>query len=126
MNATLGKPLYTEKGKITFEKNSGSYSASGTINGIEVTDKGVFVFESKDNNAISDEGHGVLTSKDGSAEYTFTDEVNDTDYKGELFFSASTGELSSFLNNIEKVTFKGTYDKNGGFAEEALEVELRK
>jgi hypothetical protein len=125
MNSTS---LYEEKGKITFQKDIDSnkkqytYSASGTINGIEVTDTGSFVFEPKRNNAIIDEGAGKITTKDGSeiADYTFNDAGNGTDYQGSLVFSTNSKGKLSFLNDTV-ATFKGTY-KNGDFTEEGYSI----
>jgi hypothetical protein len=124
MNATLGEPFFVVKGKTTFQKEIGpnktqyTYSANGTINGnIEVTDTGEFVCVSKGNNLIFDQGHGVITTKDGSetANYTFIEVGNGTDYQGASAYSTnSTGKLA-FLNNIVLI-FKGGYDENGNYA----------
>ena len=120
MNATLGEAFYVSKGKDTFQKEIDSnrkeytFSANGTINGkIEVTDTGEFVYISKGNNLIFDQGNGVITTKDGSEKvnYTFVEVGNRTDYQGASVFNTnSTGKLS-FLNNIV-VIFKGGYDEN--------------
>jgi hypothetical protein len=124
MNATLGKPLYKENGKIKeidSNKKQYTYSANGTMNGIEVIDTGQFVSNGK--NAIFDQGDGKITTKDGSeiADYTFTNVVNGKGYEGSLVFGTnSTGKLS-FLND-KVVKFKGGYDENGNFEEEGLEV----
>ena len=78
--ATLGEPYFVEKGKITGQKELGpniiqfTFTGNGTMNGnIEVTDTGEFVSISKGDNLSSDQGHGVITTKDGSetANYTF-------------------------------------------------------
>jgi hypothetical protein len=69
---------------------------------IEVTDTGEFVSVSKGNNLTFDQGHGVITTKDGSetANYTLIDVFNGTDFQGASAYSTnSTGKLS-FLNNI--------------------------
>ena len=124
MNATLGEPFYVVKGKNTFQKEIDpnkkqyTFNANGTINGnIEVTDTGEFVSFSKGNNAIFDQGDGIITTKDGSekANYTFIEVGNGTDYQGASVFSTnSTGKLS-ILNNIVLI-FKGGYDENGNYA----------
>jgi hypothetical protein len=69
---------------------------------IEVTDTGEFVSVSKGNGLLYEQGQGVITTKDGSetANYTFIDVVNGTDYQGASAYSTnSTGKLA-FLNNI--------------------------
>jgi hypothetical protein len=66
---------------------------------------------------IFDEGHGVITTMDGTerANYTFIEVGNGTDYQGASVYSTnSTGKLS-FLNNIVLI-FKGGYDENGKYA----------
>jgi hypothetical protein len=69
---------------------------------IEVTNTGEYVSVSKGNNLVFDQGHGVIKTKDGgeTANYTFIEVGNGTDFQGASAFSTnSTGELS-FLNNI--------------------------
>jgi hypothetical protein len=64
-----------------------------------------------------DQGKGVITTKDGSetANYTFIEVGNGTDYQGaSVYGTNSTGKLS-FLNNIV-VIFKGGYDESGNYA----------
>jgi hypothetical protein len=84
---------------------------------IEVTDIGEFVSVSKGNNLTFDQGHGVITTKDGSetANYTFIEVGNGTAYQGASAYSTnSTGKLS-FLDNI-LVIFKGGQDESGNYA----------
>ena len=121
--ASLGEPYFVEKGKITGQKEIGpnrtqyTFTANGTMNGnIEVTNTGEYVSVSKGNNQVYDQGHGVITTKDGeTANYTFIEVFNGTDYQGASAFSTnSTGELS-FLDNI-LVIFKGGADESGNYA----------
>jgi hypothetical protein len=120
---TLGEPYFVEKGKSTVQKEIGpnrtqyTFTSNGTINGnIEVTDTGEFVSVSKGNNLLYEQGQGVITTKDGSetANYTFIDVVNGTNYQGASAYSTnSTGKLS-FLNNILGI-YKGEADESGNF-----------
>ena len=120
--ATLGEPFFVEKGKVTGQKEIGpnrtqlTFTSNGTMNGnIEVTNTGEYIGVSKGNNLI-DQGHGVITTKDGSetANYTFIEVGNGTAYQGASAHSTnSTGKLS-FLNNILGI-YKGETDKSGNF-----------
>ena len=122
--ATLGEPYFVESGKSTAQKEIGpnrtqyTFTSNGTMNGnIEVTDTGEFVSVSKGNNLIYEQGQGVITTKDGSetANYTFIDVGNSTDYQGASAYSTnSTGKLS-FLNNILGI-YKGETDESGNFS----------
>jgi hypothetical protein len=107
--ATLGEPFYVEKGKNTVQKEIGpnrtqyTYTATGMMNGnIEVTDTGEFLSVSKGNNLTFDQGHGVITTKDGSetANYTWIDVFNGTDFQGASAYSTNSRGKLSFLNNI--------------------------
>jgi hypothetical protein len=63
---------------------------------IEVTNTGEYVSVSKDNNLVYDQGHGVITTKDGSetANHTFIEVGNGTAYQGASAYSTnSTGKL---------------------------------
>ena len=122
--ATLGEPIFVEKGGDTIKREIGpnttqyTFTSNGTLNGnIEYHKTGEFVSVSKGNNVTFDQGKGVITTKDGSetANYTFIEVGNGTDYHGASVYSTnSTGKLS-FLNNIV-VIFKGGYDENGNYA----------
>ena len=123
-SATLGEPFFVEKGKNTFQKEIGpnrtqyTFTANGTMNGIEVTDTGEFVTVSKGDNLALDLGQGVITTKDGeTANYTSIDVFNGTDtyrFQGASAYSTnSTGELS-FLDNMLGI-YKGEADENGNF-----------
>jgi hypothetical protein len=84
---------------------------------IEVTNTGEYVSVSKGNNLVYDQGQGVIKTKDGSetANHTFMDVGNSTNYQGASAFSTnSTGKLS-FLDNILLI-FKGGADESGNYA----------
>ena len=122
-SATLGEPFFVEKGKSTVQKEISpdrtqyTFTANGTINGnIEVTDTGEYVSVSKGNNLVYEQGQGVIKTKDGSetANYTFIDVDNGTDFQGASAYSTnSTGKLS-FLNNMLGI-YKGQADENGNY-----------
>ena len=109
LSTTLGEPFFVEKGKSTVQKEicpnrtQYTFTANGTMNGnIEVTDTGEYVSISKGNNLLYEQGQGVIKTNDGSetANYTFIDVGNATDFQGASAYSTnSTGKLS-FLNNI--------------------------
>jgi hypothetical protein len=123
-SATLGEPIFVEKGADVIQKEIGpnrstyTFTSNGTMNGnIEYSKAGEYVSISKGNNLTFDQGHGVLTTKDGSetANYTFIEVFNGTDYQGASAYSTnSTGKLS-FLNNI-LVIFKGGADESRNYA----------
>jgi hypothetical protein len=123
-SATLGEPFFVERGKVTGQKEIGpnrtqfTFASNGTMNGnIEVTNTGEYVSISKGNNLVYDQGQGVIKTKDGSetANYTFIEVFNGTDYQGASAYSTnSTGKLS-FLNNI-LVIFKGGADESRNYA----------
>ena len=122
-SATLGEPFFVEKGKSTVQKEIDpnrtqyTFTANGTINGnIEVTDTGEYVSVSKGNNLVYEQGQGVIKTKDGSetANYTFIDVGNATDFQGASAYSTnSTGKLS-FLNNMLGI-YKGETDENENY-----------
>ena len=122
--ATLGEPIFVEEGKVTGQKeirpNRTQYTiaSNGTMNdNIEVTNTGEYVSISKGNNLVFDQGEGVIKTKDGSetANHTFIEVGNGTDFQGALAFSTnSTGQLS-FLNNILMI-YKIDGDESGNFA----------
>ena len=123
-SATLGEPLFVEEGKVTGQKEIGpnrtqyTIASNGTMNdNIEVTNTGEYVSISKGNNLVFDQGQGVIKTKDGSetANHTFIEVGNGTDFQGALAFSTnSTGQLS-FLNNILMI-YKIDGDESGNFA----------
>jgi hypothetical protein len=122
--ATLGEPFFVERGKVTGQKEIGpnrtqfTFASNGTMNGnIEVTNTGEYVSVSKGNNLVYDQGQGVIKTKDGSetANHTFIEVGNGTDFQGASAFSTnSTGQLS-FLNNI-LVIYKIDGDESGNYA----------
>jgi hypothetical protein len=121
--ATLGEPFFVEKGKEISQKEIGpnrtlyTFIANGTMNGnIEVTDTGEYVSVSKGNNLVYEQGQGVIKTKDGSetANYTFIDVGNATDFQGAAAYSTnSTGKLS-FLNNILGI-YKSETEESGNY-----------
>ena len=123
-SATLGEPLFVEEGKVTGQKEIGpnitqyTIASNGTMNdNIQVTNTGEYVSISKGNNLVFDQGQGVIKTKDGSetANHTFIEVGNGTDFQGALAFSTnSTGQLS-FLNNILMI-YKIDGDESGNFA----------
>jgi hypothetical protein len=122
--ATLGEPFFVESGKVTSQKEIGpnrtqfTFASNGTMNdNIEVTNTGEYVSVSKGNNLVYDQGQGVIKTKDGSetANHTFIEVGNGTDFQGASAFSTnSTGQLS-FLNNI-LVIYKIDGDESGNYA----------
>ena len=122
-SVTLGEPIFVEKGADVIQKEIGpnrstyTFTSNGTMNGnIEYSKAGEYVSISKGNNQTFDQGHGVIKTKDGeTANYTFIEVFNGTDYQGASAYSTnSTGKLSS-LNNI-LVIFKGGADESGNYA----------
>ena len=120
---TLGEPIFVEKGADVIQKEIGpnrstyTFTSNGTMNGnIEYSKAGEYVSISKGNNQTFDQGHGVITTKDGeTANYTFIEVFNGTDYQGASAYSTnSTGKLS-FLDNILLI-FKGGADESGNYA----------
>ena len=120
---TLGEPIFVEKGADVIQKEIGpnrstyTFTSNGTMIGnIEYSKAGEFVSVSKGNNQTFDQGHGVITTKDGeTANYTFIEVFNGTDYQGASAYSTnSTGKLS-FLDNILLI-FKGGADESGNYA----------
>jgi hypothetical protein len=121
--ATLGEPIFVEKGAATIQREIGpnrtlyTFTANGTMNGnIEYHKTGEYVSVSKGNNLTFDQGHGVLTTNDGSetANYTFIEVFNGTAYQGASAYSTnSTGRLS-VLNNM-LVIYKIEGDESGDY-----------
>jgi hypothetical protein len=122
-SATLGEPIFVERGKVTVQKEIGpnrtqfTFTGNGTVNGnIEVTNTGKLVSVSK-GNLTFEQGQGVIKTTDGSetANYTLIDVYNGTDLQGAQAWSTnSTGQLS-FLNNILSI-YKGGQDDSGNYA----------
>jgi hypothetical protein len=123
MEKTLGEPFFVEKGKVTVQKEISpnrtqyTFTSNGTMNGnIEVTNTGEYVSTSKGNILVFDQGKGVIKTKDGeTANYTFIEVFNGTDYQGASAYSTnSTGKLA-FLNNTMGI-YKGGADESGNYA----------
>ena len=121
-STTLGEPIFVEKGADVIQKEIGpnrstyTFTSNGTMNGnIEYSKVGEYVSVSKGNNQTFDQGHGVIKTKDGeTANYTFIEVFNGTDYQGASAYSTnSTGKLS-FLDNILLI-FKGGADESGNY-----------
>jgi hypothetical protein len=124
-SATLGEPIFVEKGAYVIQGEIGpnttqyTFTANGTMNGnIEYTKAGEYVSVSKGNNMTFNQGHGVLTTKDGSetANYTFMEVFNGTAYQGAAAYSTnSTGKLSSLNNAL--VISKAEEDESGNYVD---------
>jgi hypothetical protein len=122
-SATLGEPIFVEKGAYTTQKEIGpnmthyTFTSNGTMkDNIEYSKAGEYVSVSQGNNVTFDRGQGVIKTKDGSetANYTFIELGNETAYQGASVYSTnSTGKLS-FLDNIV-VIFKGGQDESGNY-----------
>jgi hypothetical protein len=122
--ATLGEPIFVEKGEDTLQGEIGpnrtkhTFTANGTMNGnIEYSKAGEYVSVSKGNNMTFDQGHAVMKTKDGeTANYTFIEVFNGTDYQGASAYSTnSTGKLS-ILNNA-LVIYKIEQDESGNYVD---------
>ena len=121
--ATLGEPIFVEKGEDTFQGEIGpnttqhTFTSNGTMNGnIEYDKTGEYVSVSKGNNLTFDQGHGVMKTKDGSetANYTFVEVFDGTNYQGASVYSTnSTGKLSVLDNAL--VIYKIEQDENGNY-----------
>ena len=120
---TLEEPIFVEKGSDTTPKEIGpnkthyTFTSNGTMkSNIEYSKAGEYVSVSKGNNMTFDQGHGILTTKDGSetANYTFIEVSNGTAYQGASAYSTnSTGRLS-VLNNMV-VIYKIEADESGDY-----------
>ena len=80
---------------------------------VEYSKAGEYVSVSKGNNQTFDQGHGAKNGE--TANYTFIEVFNGTDYQGASAYSTnSTGKLS-FLDNMLLI-FKGGADVSGNYA----------
>jgi hypothetical protein len=120
----LGKPIFVEKGADTIKRKIGpnitqyTFTSNGTMNGnIEYHKKGEYVSVSKGNNKTFDQGHAVMTTKDGeTANYTFIEVGNGTGWQGASVYNTnSTGKLS-ILDNVV-VIFKIGKGENGTYVD---------
>jgi hypothetical protein len=123
-SATLGEPLFVEKGEDTIVGEIGpnrtqhTFTSNGTMNGnIEYDKTGEYVSLYKGNNLTFDQGHAVMKTKDGeTANYTFIEVFNGTDYQGASVYSTnSTGKLSVLDNAL--VIYKIEQDENGNYVD---------
>src|SRR5678815_3734061 len=98
-SATIGEPIFVEKGANIIKKEIGpnmtqyTFTSNGTMNGnIEYSKAGEYVSISKGNNLTFDKGHGVLTTKDGreTANYTCIEVSNGTAYQGASAYSTNS------------------------------------
>jgi len=121
---TLGKPIFVEKGANIFHREIGpnrtqyTFTSNGTMNGnIEYSKKGEYVSVSKGNNKTFDQGHAVMTTKDGeTANYTFVEVGNGTGYLGASVYNTnSTGKLAILDNAL--VIYKIGADKSGNYVD---------
>src|SRR4026208_1714230 len=118
---TLGDPIFVEKGGDTIKRELGpnrteyTFTSSGILNGnIEYNKKGEYISVSKGNNVTFDQGKGVISTKDGSesANYTFIEVFNGTDFQGASVYSTnSTGKLAVLDNAL--VIYKIEQDESG-------------
>jgi hypothetical protein len=123
-SATLGEPLFVEKGEDTLVGEIGpnrtqhTFTSNGTMNGnIEYDKTGEYISVYKGNNLTFDQGHAVMKTKDGeTANYTFIEVFNGTDYQGASVYSTnSTGKLSVLDNAL--VIYKIEQDQNGNYVD---------
>ena len=123
-SATLGEPLFVEKGEDTLVGEIGpnrtqhTFTSNGTMNGnIEYDKTGEYVSIYKGNNLTFDQGHAVMKTKDGeTANYTFIEVFNGTDFQGASVYSTnSTGKL--FVLDNALVIYKIEQDENGNYVD---------
>jgi hypothetical protein len=113
MQKMLGEQIEDEKGKITSERvlsadgeTEVSFSASGKVRGIQVTDIGTFMTTQRPGGTLFGQGNGVITSRDGeSATYSGTGigRIQDgkVSWRGAVYFqTASSGKLASLNNTV--------------------------
>lgn len=121
---TLGEPIFVEQGEDTLVGEIGpnttqhTFTSNGMMNGnIEYDKTGEYVSYSKGNNLTFDKGHAVMKTKDGeTANYTFIEVFNGTDFQGASVYSTnSTGKLSVLDNAL--VIFKIAQDESGNYVD---------
>ena len=122
--ATLGAPIFVEKGGDTIKREIGpnttqyTFTSNGTMNGnIEYDTTGEYVSFSKGNNLTFDQGHAEMKTKDGeTANYTFIEVFNGTDFQGASVYSTnSTGKLAVLDNAL--VIYKIEQDESGNYVD---------
>jgi hypothetical protein len=123
-SVTLGEPLFVEKGEDKLVGEIGpnttkhTFTSNGTMNGnIEYDKTGEYVSVYKGNNLTFDQGHAVMKTKDGeTANYTFIEVFNGTDFQGaSVYGTNSTGKLSVLDNAL--VIYKIEQDENGNYVD---------
>jgi len=132
----LGEQICEAKGKLTGQrvldvegpKIEYSFSASGTMKGVEITHIATF-WTIPQGNGLYGQGQGVITTRDGSEEMAtetgrgighLTDGGKKVKFRGSFFFKTpSTGKLS-FLNNMVGV-FEYEADEAGNTLEKVWE-----
>ncbi|MDW0212825.1 MAG: hypothetical protein QOA16_01395 [Nitrososphaeraceae archaeon] len=106
-------------GEIGPNRTQHTFTSNGTMNGnIEYDTTGEYVSFSKGNNLTFDQGHAVMKTKDGSetANYTFIEVFNGTDFQGASVYSTnSTGKLSVLDNAL--VIYKIEQDESGNYVD---------
>jgi hypothetical protein len=105
-------------GEIGPNRTQHTFTSNGTMNGsIEYDKTGEYVSISKGNNLTFDQGHAVMKTKDGeTANYTFIEVFNGTDFQGASVYSTnSTGKLSVLDNAL--VIFKIEQDESGNYVD---------
>ena len=122
-SATLGEQFFVETGEDKLQGEIGpdttqyTFATNGMMNGNkEYSKAGEYVSVYKGNNLTFDQGHGVIKTKDGSetANYTFIEVFNGTNYQGASAYSTnSTGKLSVLDNAL--VIYKIGQDKSGNY-----------
>jgi hypothetical protein len=133
----LGDQIGEVKGKLTGQrvldvegpKIEYSFSANGTMKDVHITHMATFYTISRGNGALYGEGHGVITTKDGSGEMAteigrgigqFTDGGKKVRFRGSFFYrTSSTGKLA-FLNNTVGI-FEYEGDEAGNLIEKVWE-----
>ena len=120
----LGEPIFVEKGADKLVGEIGpnitkhTFTSNGTMNGnIEYDKTGEYVSLSKGNNLTFDQGHAVMKTKDGeTANYTFIEVFNGTDFQGASVYSTnSTGKLAVLDNAL--VIYKIEQDESGNYVD---------
>jgi hypothetical protein len=118
-NQTLGEPFYSENGIIT---GPYTYTANGTLKDVgNVTNTGLIITKPLSNELIYGQGQGVLQSKDGKEEATYTFQFIGSLKEGaqpphgSWFINANSTGKMAFLNNMVGIT-QSEIGKDGEFS----------
>jgi hypothetical protein len=115
MPRMLGEKIEDEKGKVTGERvlsangeTEISFSATGKVREIEVTDIGTFVTSQRQGGALFGQGNGVVTARNGeSATYTGSGIgiVRDGKviWRGVQYYQSAPAGKLAWLNNLVSV-----------------------